>query len=256
MLEMMFLKEKFLFSTTAADAPELARKYGFGVELADFCTASNMDEPDFSRFGPEALKKLEGIGLKVFHAPFNELYPAAIEPLVVDIAYRRLVQAAKLASSMGISFMVVHGGYVPLVYFKEWHHERSVIFWQKLSGMLPDGFRIAIENVMEDDPDMIPAIVREVNDPRVGICIDIGHANASSKIPAERWIEAAAPFLTHLHIHNNYGDWDTHNCPGDGSMDAESLMRLAHRLAPDATMTLEVTDAAEAYRWLREKSLV
>ena len=37
------LRERLYISTTAEDAPALAREHGLGLEIADFCTAYNMD---------------------------------------------------------------------------------------------------------------------------------------------------------------------------------------------------------------------
>ena len=37
-------KEAFLISTIAEDAVQTAVQYGLGLEVAEFCTASNLDE--------------------------------------------------------------------------------------------------------------------------------------------------------------------------------------------------------------------
>lgn len=37
-------KEQLLISTTASDADAVARQYGLGIEIAEYCTAWNMDE--------------------------------------------------------------------------------------------------------------------------------------------------------------------------------------------------------------------
>ena len=37
-------KVNLYISTTASDASEMARQYGFGIEIAEYCTAWNMDE--------------------------------------------------------------------------------------------------------------------------------------------------------------------------------------------------------------------
>ena len=44
------LREILYLSTTAEDAPELARENGLGLEIAEFCTASNMDR-DYAAAG-------------------------------------------------------------------------------------------------------------------------------------------------------------------------------------------------------------
>jgi sugar phosphate isomerase/epimerase len=38
-----------------------------------------------------------------------------------------------------------------------------------------------LENVLEDSPDELIGIVQGVNDPRLRLCLDIGHANITKK---------------------------------------------------------------------------
>lgn len=55
-----------------------------------------------------------------FHAPFAELAPCAIDPLVRQVTEKRYRQAADLAQDLGVRRLVIHGGFVPQVYFPEW----------------------------------------------------------------------------------------------------------------------------------------
>ena len=75
----MIAKERVYLSSVARDAARIARRFGIGIELAQFCTASNMDE----HFGETDALVHADMALAprfMFHAPFNELYPAAIDP--------------------------------------------------------------------------------------------------------------------------------------------------------------------------------
>ncbi|NLB28819.1 MAG: TIM barrel protein, partial [Clostridiales bacterium] len=198
---MKFDKTKIYISTVAEDAGDVALEYGFGLEIAEFCTAANMDG-DFPKWDALVREKLAGIARRMMHAPFNELYPAAIEPRVYEVARARYREAAALAGTYGVNRMVVHSGYVPLIYFKEYFHERAVAFWRELLGDLPDDFTLLLENVLDDGPELLAGIVREIADPRFRLCLDIGHANTVvSDVPITRWIDASAPYVGHLHIH-------------------------------------------------------
>ena len=79
---------KLFIYTVATKAGEIARKYDFGLEIAEYCTAYNMDT-GFETYAPLVRGKMRDIGRCTFHAPFNELCPAAIDPLIVDVARRR-----------------------------------------------------------------------------------------------------------------------------------------------------------------------
>jgi len=84
-------KNRLLISSIAPDAAEQARKYALGMEIAEYCTAWNMDDK-FSGTDAEVRAKLEGISRRALHAPFNELFPCAIDPMA-----RRLAMAGGAA---------------------------------------------------------------------------------------------------------------------------------------------------------------
>jgi len=266
----------FYISTIASDAENIARKYGLGLEIAEFCTASNMDSSvgisppyDMSEdnscgfvFGFEANDKLvrdkmRDVGQFVFHAPFNELCPAAIEPLIVDVAKKRYAQAYEVMTGYGIEKMVAHSGFVPQIYFPEWFVEKSVAFWQEFLSDKPKEFRLYLENVLEDSPDMLIEIAEKVNDERFRLCFDIGHAGIMGKsIPITEWANRMLPFLAHVHLHNNHGKRDTHNALYDGAIDVASVISMLRNAAPKVTYTLEVINADESAKWLKSNGYI
>ena len=106
----------------------------------------------------------------------------------------RYRQAMEMAASLGISRLVIHSGFIPLVYFPEWFVEQSVVFWREFLEETPEGITIALENVMEPGPEMLVEIVRQVQDRRLGLCLDVGHANSRvSKTPVVDWVAPMAP---------------------------------------------------------------
>jgi len=244
------LSDKIYISTIADDADSLAREYGFGLEIAEFCTALNMDE-SFEKYDAQVRDRIRSVERLIFHAPFNELCPAAIDPLIVDVAKMRYAQAYDLMRGYGVNRMVVHSGFVPMIYFEEWFVEKSVSFWRDFLTDKPEGLRVYIENVLERSPEMLCDIVSAVNDERLGLCLDIGHAShVKSDITINEWAEHMLPFLGHVHLHNNYGERDTHNAPGDGIVDVAALIRLVAQAAPDVTFTVETIDGRSSVKWL------
>jgi endonuclease IV len=153
------IKNRLYLSTVAEDAAPTAAEYRLGLELAEFCTASNMDE-DFAYWDTVAREKMKSADRLILHAAFNELCPAAIDPMVLEIAKKRYNQAYELAASYGIHRMVVHSGYVPFVYFKEYFVERSVNFWREFLSDKPADFTVVLENVLEDEPLMLMEIIK------------------------------------------------------------------------------------------------
>lgn len=246
-------RSKLYISTIDANAGKIARKYGLGLEIADYCTASNMDMR-FSETDVVVRKQLEGIRNRIFHAPFNELFPCAIDPKARELARCRYRQAIALARDYGVKRIVVHGGYHPRVYYPVWYTEQSIPFWQEFLKELPGDTTILLENVLEEEPQMLLGIVRGVDDPRLRVCLDVGHANVYSRLPVADWLEACAPYIGHFHIHNNDGSWDTHSALDRGTIPMKALLAQAEALCPDATYTLELMDAMPSVRLLLEES--
>jgi len=240
-------------STIAADAEEVIKKYGFGIELGQFCTAAAMEDEAIRKSTADLLASLDS-PRAVLHAPFNELFPAAIDPQAVMLAEERYRQAYDTAASFGIDRMVVHSGYMPFVYFKEWHIEKSIKFWNRYMADKPGNFQLYIENVLEDEPRMMADMMKEIKDERIHICLDIGHAACMSDVPVEEWISVLSPYIGHLHMHNNNGSYDDHAPIDKGKIDiAKTISAIKNCCSPDVTFTLESMDSTASALWLEHR---
>lgn len=244
-------RENFLISTTASDAANVARKYALGIEIAEYCTAWNMDDK-FQETDAAVTEKLNEISKRVLHAPFNELFPCAIDPKARELASYRYRRAIELAKRYGATKVIIHGGYNPWIYYPVWYTEQSVLFWKDFLNDDP-GVEIVLENVLETEPEMLLDIIKGIDDSRLRMCLDIGHVNAYSKIPVMEWLEVCAPYISHFHIHNNDGSWDNH-CPlNQGTIPMRDFLNRAESLCPNATYTLELMEAETSVRWLLEE---
>ena len=244
------LHDRLYLATIAADADETASRFGLGLEIDEFCTAANFDA-DFDRWDGAARAHLAHSDRFVFHAPFAELCPCAIDPMVRDVTMRRFRQAAALSRAYGIRRIVVHSGFIPHVYYPVWFVEQSARFFRALLDAEPEVI-FCVENVLDDDPAPLMDLADAVDDPRLGLCLDVGHANAVSKIPVRQWLKRLAPRLMHLHLHDNDGAADLHQIPGDGSLGFPGLMDEIEAAAPEATLTFECMDGAGCARRLAE----
>lgn len=246
-------KQRIFLSTIDPEAGNLARSSGLGVEIAEFCTASNMDEL-FEENNKKVLAEVQGVSRRILHGPFNELFPCAIDPKARALAAQRYRQACVLAKNYGADKVVIHAGFVPNIYYPCWYTEQSVLFWRFFLREVSENLTICLENVMESDPTWMRDIVKEVNDPRLAVCLDVGHANVCSQIPVSGWLETLGPWIRHFHIHNNDSTADTHSALDRGNIPMEDILRQAEEL--DASFTLEVTEGAADVNWLRQKGLL
>lgn len=241
-------------STIDPNAHTLAKQWGLGIEVAEFCTAWNMDR-EFATVDPEVREKLQYSDRFVLHAPFNELFPCAIDMKIRDMAAQRYRQAMEIALGYGIKKLVIHGGFQPFMYYPIWYVEQSVEFWKEFVRDVPEDMVLCLENVLETEPYMLKDIVTAVNDPRLRLCLDVGHVNAYSQIPVQTWMEDWAPYLSHYHVHNNDTSADTHRPLFEGSMDMAHLLKEIQRLTPEASVTLELVESESSLNWMKEAGL-
>lgn len=252
------MRDRIYIATFSENAVTVARKYGFGVEVNDFCISENLDPERIEKSLQTVRRELEEAGgpRAIVHGPFTEIIPAAIDHRAVELGMERLQQAYRAVSALGINRMVVHSGYVPLLYFKEWHHEKSTAFWRAYMADKPEDFRLYIENVFEDEPLMMRRLIEAVDDSRVQICLDIGHANAmmGQEYHILDWIRILGPHIGHLHLHNNDGESDRHGGFEEGNMDMNAVMdAISAYCREDVTMTIESRSCESSARWLDER---
>lgn len=247
-------KSKFYLSTIASDAPQAAEKYGLHLEIAEYCTAWNMDE-FFPSIDPQVRTKLKSCRKSLFHGPYNELFPCAIDKKARELAAERYRQAIDLAKGYGSDKVIIHGGYNPWIYYPVWYVEQSVAFWREFLQDDP-GVEIVLENVLETDPNWLAEIVELVNSPRMKLCLDIGHVNSYSQISVFDWLDRWAPHLSHFHIHNNDSGSDQHQALNCGTIPMLEFLDRAAILCPDATFTLELMETEPSVIWLRENGVI
>lgn len=249
-LNRSMLEQRLYLSGIDDQAAAIARSRGLGYEITKFCYAPELDRPEaFS----EVQADIAGLSRLWLHAPFAELCPCAVDPMAREVTRRRYRQAFDMAGRLGVRRLVIHGGFIPFVYYPEWYVSQSVEFWRAFLKDVPSGMQLVLENVMEPGPDTLVEIVRQVDDPRLGLCLDIGHANTvvSHTKPMD-WIAPMQPFLRHVHLHDNLGEMDLHLPLGEGSMPVTELLDALLELCPETTFTLENQQCAGSLSFLRE----
>ena len=249
------MREKLFIATFSGGALETIKENKLNIEINHTCISEALDDENRSRLLGEIRKDIEECGAQrvLVHGPFTEIIPAAIDYKAREFALERLEQSCQVAASVGAEAMIVHSGYIPFMYFKEWQAEKSAVFWQKFMSDKPADFRLYVENVLEDEPYMIADMMERIDDSRIGLCLDVGHALAAGHgaVPIEKWIEVLGPHIGHFHIHNNHGDGDTHSPLGEGLLDFHNIFAAADaHCRPDVTFTIESRECAPSVRWL------
>ncbi len=182
-------------------------------------------------------------GLKTtMHAPFADLNPGSPERLVREATLHRFHQLLDAAEVLKPEVIVVHPGY------DRWRFGDSKDIWLRhalasLREILPRavaiGSTLAVENIFEEEPSTLKALIEGVASPHLRHCFDTGHWNLFVKVGMEEWFTELGPYIAEVHIHDNLGAKDDHSPIGEGNIDFDLFFRLMGEYAPDAAWTLE-----------------
>lgn len=204
-------------------------------------------------------RRLDVAGLsRSLHLPFFDLQPGSADALVRQATCDRLCRALETAALYNPAHMVGHGAYNRFLYarsFPDWA-KRAADTWAQALTAWPDHPPLYLENTHETDPATVAGLVAalrarlpEAQAERVGICFDVGHWNSFAdgrhQHNLDEWLDALAPFLGHLHLHDNDGSFDHHLGPGQGTIPFDTLFGLLarHSLQPTATFEPHTDDA-------------
>ena len=269
-------RNQIFISTFSSNAEKTAANYGFGLELDDLCISSNLDSEKREWVIERMKGEMERAGITrdkaIIHGPFTELTPAAIDRRFIQLMKSRYIETISICRELGVPRLVLHDGYIPLLYQKPWHMKKSIEFWTEFYEDIPEGFTVYLENVFDDEPELLREIVERVNE-NLGlekgeeaylICLDVGHANAmipknvggSSNSTDEiiRWIKHMGNLIGHVHLHNNDGSSDAHDHIMNGAFDIDRVLdALMEYGRCDLSLTVESREAELSCQYLFEK---
>lgn len=178
------------------------------------------------------------------HAPFMDLNPGSEEGLIREVTRRRFRQVCEAALILKPKSIVFHPGYDRWRYGEKqssWLGHSIDTFSEVLKATEPIGCTIAVENIFEEEPSTLLALIESFSHPRVRHCFDVGHWNLfhSPAIGLEEWFAALGAHIAQVHIHDNSGKRDDHAPIGEGNIDFELYFSLLEQYAPHAVWTIE-----------------
>ncbi len=231
----------------------LVKNRGFGIEAQSFCEPAVLDGP--AEALAEHRRLLAGVALCAMHGPFADLCPGSSDPLVRQVARQRSEQGLAIAGELGIRQVILHHGYVPNTSQPARWVARSADFWRGILARAPAQTHIHLENLLDDGPGLLLDLLQVVGDPRLGVCLDLGHAHAFSRVPVVEWVTALGTAVTYVHLHDNGGTRDEHLPLGQGNLPLHEVLAALQAHAPGALWALEA-DAAPSLAWLEENGFL
>ena len=117
--------------------------------------------------------------------------------------------------------------------------------------------RLALENMIGDDFEMLTTLLAEYEPGFLGFCYDAGHANMGENGLGQ--LERLKDRLIAIHLHDNDGGSDQHKLPFTGTVDWHALTSLLAASAYQECVNLEVhineSGIADERQFLREAYL-
>jgi len=198
------------------------------------------------------LKESMGWGHTIsIHGPFMDLSPGAIDSKIAAASLERYLQVISFSEILRPEVVVFHSGYEKWKYAGEtelWLSQ-SVKTWRAVMEKADkSGTRVAIENIVDTEPDNLRLLAERMDHPNFGLCLDVGHREIFSKLSITDWVDGMHPYIFEMHLHDNNGNADEHLPVGDGIVDFSSLFSRLKALEADPVMTLEAHSSEDALK--------
>ena len=176
-----------------------------------------------------------------FHGPFMDLAPGSLDKHIREVTVQRLLRTMELVPLFHAQSVVFHAGYDERRYHahrQEWL-SGSLTTWEPVVRRAEEmGVPIHLENVYEQTPEMILALIEAISSANVGFCLDVGHMNVFGNAPLLGWLDSLGPHLREIHLHDNDGYTDAHGPIGSGTAPFEELFQYLsdERMRPLVTL--------------------
>ena len=221
---------------------EFIKKRKYDLEIYFPSTVlDQLERPDLEKLR----ESLDWDPALTLHAPFVDMSPGAIDPMVKSVTQLRFRQIMNVAAILKPRAAVFHAGYDRWRYSgrKDIWLDNSLDTWARvMDSASKTGMRVAVENVFDEDPEALSMLIEKVNSPDFGFCFDTGHFNIFSTVPMEQWFDNLGKRLVEVHLHDNDGTDDFHWALGRGDIDFKKFFHLLRRHSAQPVYTIEAHD--------------
>lgn len=175
------------------------------------------------------------------HAPFFDLAAGALDPGILAASRDKLRRAFALIPIFKPQTIVCHLGYEENKH--GYKHEQWFCAarqtWQELLTIAETNHTVlALENTYEKKPTEHRHMLETLDSSYAQFCLDVGHLLAFAQSPWQEWLPIMNPWLSHLHLHDNTGEKDSHLGIGLGNFDFTGLFTYlaANSVSPSITI--------------------
>ena len=188
-------------------------------------------------------------GTLAIHGPFVGMDFAHMDHLIRASIQQRMDMTFAAATQLRASRVVLHSGFtleVDVFQYRDAWRNSSIAYWQQeITRWADAGIGIVLENDLDAVPDLLLEITDAVDNPFLGLCLDIGHHHLFANSDVREWVWQMRHKLVHVHLHDNDGTRDQHWPLGRGTIDFTHIFAALQKHVPDATLSIEVEDEIE-----------
>ncbi len=227
------------------------------------CQEVNIAKLDFDQLRACAAELADQGLATTLHAPFKGFDPGSAKPRLRKKAEQTCRLSLELAEALGAKRIVFHPG-LPQGSNSNQQAEwlrNSLDFWPDYAAQAQQQKTIiCLENIFESTPEPLFELLQGLDSAAFGHCFDIGHWNMFRSGTLNDWLNRMAPYLKHVHLHDNHGDSDEHLPIDQGQVCFADLFAWLKSSAKTPTMTLEahnlqaLESSLDAYSQLVNKS--
>jgi len=202
---------------------------------------------------------LNSLHLKVhsLHAPFSEVNIASLDEQERENSLDLIKKSMESCSELEGEIVIVHpcstetsGNNQSYLKAKN-KTEDSLCTLATFAEKL--GIKIAVENLPNiggwgfgTDVSQLSELVSELNNPRLGLCLDTGHAFVGREnVDLSKAVFACGKKLIALHIQDSDGKRDRHWLPGQGIINWAQFMKDLASIDYQGVLTLEISGSPE-----------
>lgn len=206
---------------------KIANELDLGIEISRLPKHLSVDD-EFEEMKDYLYKNLDGFENEItMHAQFSDLNVASLDKEIKKISEKRYFQSLELAKSINASTLLFHTNKKSTKHLgaQKKFDEAFLNFWKFfIKEIEKTKLTAVLENVHERTPDFIRNVIKEINSPKLKASLDVGHVNVYSEIDIEIWLNEYKNILHHMHLHNNFGDDDSHFAINKGNLDYKKII--------------------------------
>jgi sugar phosphate isomerase/epimerase len=197
-----------------------------------------------------SLSKDFGVAM-AYHAPQGPLWHFGV--LSFEQAVSRLQESVRRASSIGAHILTIHLG-IAVDEGRTNAIRHGARICRAVAPFAEDhGIRLCVENVFDEHSvatvDECTRFFACVDDPRIGLTFDTGHAHICSCL--HEILAAFADRLAFTHIHDNDLTYDRHLLPGNGTIDWRRLIADLNHACYTGPLNFELREDATLPQLIR-----